>query len=83
MLTYAHERSVMNERKKSQVLVAEMGYLRRVAGISFRDTVRSSAIPKELGLEPLLFCLERNQLRWFEQLVRMPTGEETSGKTQN
>uniref|UniRef100_A0A8C5B2H5 Dickkopf-related protein 1/2/4 C-terminal subdomain 1 domain-containing protein n=1 Tax=Gadus morhua TaxID=8049 RepID=A0A8C5B2H5_GADMO len=51
-----------------------MSFLRRVAGVSLRDRVRSSAIREELGLEPLLLYLERSQLRWFGHLVRMPTG---------
>ena len=66
---------VMTERTRSRVQVAEMSFLRRVAGISLTDRVRSSAIREELGLEPLLLCLERSQLRWFGHLVRMPTWE--------
>ncbi|KAJ8005185.1 hypothetical protein DPEC_G00144010 [Dallia pectoralis] len=39
-----------------------------------RDRVRSSVIREELGVEPLLLCIERSQLRWFGHLVRMPPG---------
>ncbi len=49
-----------------------MGFLRRVAGVSLRDEVRSLVIREELGLEPLLFCVERSQLRLY--LVWMPPG---------
>ena len=73
ILTYGHEGWVMTERTRSRVQ-AEMGFLRTVAGVSLRDRVRSSAIREELGLEPLLLCLEIRQLRWFGHLVRMPTG---------
>ena len=73
-LTYGHEGWVMTERTRSRVQAAEMSFLRRVAGVSLTDRVRSSAIREELGLEPLLLCLERSQLRWFGHLVRMPTG---------
>ena len=38
------------------------------------DKVRSSVIREGLGVEPLLLCVERNQLRWFGHLVRMPPG---------
>ena len=31
-------------------------------------------LPEELGVELLLLCVERNQLRWFGHLVRMPPG---------
>ncbi|TWW59288.1 hypothetical protein D4764_06G0008180 [Takifugu flavidus] len=53
-LTYGHELWVMTERTRSRVQTAEMSFLRRVAGLSLRDRVRSSAIREELGVEPLL-----------------------------
>ena len=73
-LTYGHERWVMTERTRSQEQVAEMGFLCRVAGVSLRDRVRSSAIWEGLRVEPLLLCVERSQLRWFGHLMRMPPG---------
>ncbi|TWW67592.1 hypothetical protein D4764_02G0006330 [Takifugu flavidus] len=51
-----------------------MSFLRRVAGLSLRDRVRSSAIREELGVEPLLLRVERSQMRWLGHLVRMPPG---------
>ncbi|TWW62062.1 hypothetical protein D4764_04G0007090 [Takifugu flavidus] len=53
-LTYGHELWVMTERTRSRVQAAEMSFLRRVAGLSLRDRVRSSAIREELGVQPLL-----------------------------
>ncbi|TWW59251.1 hypothetical protein D4764_06G0007810 [Takifugu flavidus] len=53
-LTYGHELCVMTERTRSQVQAAKMSFLRRVAGLSLRDRVRSSAIREELGVELLL-----------------------------
>ena len=61
----------MTERTRSQIQAAEMGFLRRVAGDSL---LRSSVIRAGLGLEPLLLCVERSQLRWFGHLIRMPHG---------
>ncbi|TWW77341.1 hypothetical protein D4764_12G0007310 [Takifugu flavidus] len=52
-----------------------MSVLHRVAGLSLRDRVRSSAILEELGVEPLLLRVERSQMRWLGHLVRMPPGE--------
>ncbi|KAI3374480.1 hypothetical protein L3Q82_006305 [Scortum barcoo] len=73
-----------------------MSFLRRVAGRSLRDRVRSSVTREELGVEPLLLRIERSQLRWFGHLFRMPpgrlprevfqacpTGRRPSGKTQD
>ncbi|TWW67376.1 hypothetical protein D4764_02G0004170 [Takifugu flavidus] len=51
-----------------------MSFLRRVAGLSLRDMVRSSAIREELRVEPLLLRVERSQTRWLGHLVRMPPG---------
>ncbi|KAI3363609.1 hypothetical protein L3Q82_001239 [Scortum barcoo] len=51
-----------------------MSFLRRVAGRSLRDRVRSSVIREELGVEPLLLRIERSQLRWLGHLFRMPPG---------
>merc|ERR1712208_854 len=72
MGTYGHEVWVMTERIRSRIQAAEMSFLRRVAGVSLRDRVRSSVTRERLGVEPLLLRLERSQLRWFGHLVRMP-----------
>ncbi|KAI3356005.1 hypothetical protein L3Q82_017278 [Scortum barcoo] len=95
-LTYGHELWVMTERTRSRIQAAEMSFLRRVAGRSLRDRVRSSVIREELGVEPLLLRIERSQLRWLGHLFRMPpgrlprevfqacpTGRRPSGKTQD
>ena len=71
-LTYGHEVWVMTERIRSRIQAAEMSFLRRVAGVSLRDRVRSAVTREGLGVEPLLLRLERSQLRWFGHLVRMP-----------
>ncbi|KAK3541593.1 hypothetical protein QTP86_033092 [Hemibagrus guttatus] len=73
-LTYGHELWVMTERVRSQIQAAEMSFLRRVAGRSLRDRVRSSVTREELGVEPLLLRIERGQLRWLGHPFRMPPG---------
>jgi len=54
----------MTERALSQVQGTEMGFLRRVHGVTLRDKVGSYEIRKVLNVEPL-FRLETSQLRWF------------------
>ncbi|KAI3366038.1 hypothetical protein L3Q82_009865 [Scortum barcoo] len=73
-ITYGHELWVMTERTRSRIQAAEMSFLRRVAGCSLRDRVRSSVTREELGVEPLLLHIERSQLRWLGHLFRMPPG---------
>ncbi len=71
-LTYGHELWVMTERTRSRIQAAKISFLFRVAGLSLKDRVRGSDIPKELRVEPLLLRTERSQLRWFDHLVRVP-----------
>ncbi|XDV13498.1 hypothetical protein PO909_001890 [Leuciscus waleckii] len=73
-LTYGHELWVMTERTRSRIQAAEMSFLRRVAGRSLRDRVRSSVTREELRVEPLLLHIKRGQLRWLGHLFRMPPG---------
>ncbi|KAJ0004772.1 hypothetical protein NQD34_010986 [Periophthalmus magnuspinnatus] len=47
-LTYGHELWVMTKRTRSRIQAAEMGFLRRVAGCTLRDRVRSSVTWEEL-----------------------------------
>ncbi len=67
-LTYGHELWVMTERTRSRIQAAEMRFLRRVAGRSLRDRVRSSVTREELRVEPLLLHIERGQLMWLGHL---------------
>ncbi|MDG2594891.1 hypothetical protein P7M37_24235, partial [Vibrio parahaemolyticus] len=62
-LTYGHELWVVTERMRSRTQATEISFLRRVAGLQ-----------RELGVEPLLICDERGQLKWFGHLIRMPPG---------
>lgn len=55
----------------SGIQATEMSSLRRVSGLSLRDGARHSETQKEIKAE-LLLHIERNQLRCFGKLVRMP-----------
>ncbi|TWW75368.1 hypothetical protein D4764_13G0000300 [Takifugu flavidus] len=68
-------RSVMVKKELSQkIQVAEMSFLRMVAGLNLRDRVRSSDIREELGVKPLLLHIERNPLAQAsgQDAFRMP-----------
>ena len=73
-LTSGHELWVVTQRTRWRVQAAEMSFLRRLAGLSLRDRVRSSVIREELGVDPLLLRVERSQMRRLGHLVRMPPG---------
>ena len=72
ILTYGHELWVMTERVRSRVQAAEMRFLRRAAGLTLMDRVRSSTIRESLNIEPLLLHIEKSQLRWYGHVLRMP-----------
>ena len=70
ILTYGYESGIMTERALCQVQEAQMGFLWRVHGVTFREKVRSCEIFKTLNVGPLHW-IERSQLRWFDHVVRM------------
>ena len=74
VMSYGHELWVVTERTRLRVQAAEMSFLHRVAGLSLRDRVRSLVIWEELGVDPLLLCVERSQMKWLGHLIRMPPG---------
>jgi hypothetical protein len=71
-LTYGHESWVMTEKTRSRVQAAEMRCLRSIAGVSRLDKIRSSAVRESLEVESLLLQIERSQMRWYGQVIRMP-----------
>src|SRR6201990_2655800 len=75
ILLYGSECWAMNTVHNSRIESAEMRVLRVIRGISLRDRVRSERIRTDLGVEPILDCVERNQLRWFGHVRRMEGAE--------
>ena len=68
----------MTERTLFQVQAAEMGFLRRVHGVTLRDKVRSCEIRRAVNVELLLLRIKISQLRLFRpcvQKVTRKTGE--------
>ena len=61
----------MNEKVKPRVQAAEMGFLRRINGLTLLDEVNSADIRESLNIESLLLRLERSQLRWYGHVARM------------
>ncbi|CAF3092932.1 unnamed protein product, partial [Rotaria sp. Silwood2] len=71
-LIYGHEQWILTENTRSRIQSAEIRFLRRVAGLTLRDKIRSSSIYESLQIEPLLLHIERSQLRWLGHVLRMP-----------
>ena len=70
ILTYGHECWIINEKVRSRVQAAEMGFLRRISGLTLLDKIKSADIRESLNIEALLLRPERSQLRWY--VTRMP-----------
>ena len=64
ILTYSHEYWIMNEKVRSRVQTAEMGFLRRNSGLTLFDK-ENADIRESLNVESLFLHLERLQLRWY------------------
>ena len=71
IFTYGHECWVMIERVKFRVQAAEMGFLRKVRGLSLLEKVKKTDIRRSLNIEPVLLLIERSQLRWYGHVIRM------------
>ena len=61
----------MNEKVRSRVQAAEMGFSRRISGLIWLDKVKSADIRESLNIKSLLLRLERSQLRWYGHVTRM------------
>ena len=63
VLTYGHECWILNEKVRCRVQAAEMGFLRRISGLTLLDKVKNTDTRESLNMELLLLRLERSQLR--------------------
>ena len=54
----------MNEKVRSRVQAAKMGFLLRFSGLTLLDKIKSADIRETLNIESLLLRLEKSQLRW-------------------
>ena len=61
----------MNKKVRSRVQAAEMGFLRRISGLTLLNEVKRAHIRESLNIELLLLRLERSQLRWYGHATRM------------
>ena len=63
----------MTEKVLSQVQVTEIGFLRKVQGMTFHGNVRSCKTNcNTLNIEPLLLWIKRSQLQCSGQLTKIP-----------
>ena len=61
----------MNEKVRCRVQATEMGFLRRISGLTLLDKDKSADIRESPNIEALLIRLERSQLPWYGHMTRM------------
>ena len=61
----------MNEKVRFRVQAAEVGFLRRICGLTLLDKVKNADIGEFLNIKSLRLLLERSQLRWYGLVTRM------------
>ena len=62
---------VSAEEYERRILVAEMNWLRRIAGKTRRARIRNEVIRRKLGqTETLASRISKRRLTWFEHVVR-------------
>ena len=55
----------MNEKVRSRVQAAEMGFSRRISRLTLLGKFKCADIRESLNIESLLLRLERSHLRWY------------------
>ena len=72
ILAYWHECWIINEKVRSQVPAAKMGFLRRISGLTLLSKVKIPGIRESLNIDSLLRRLKKSQLRRYENAAQTP-----------
>ena len=72
VLLYGSETWTLTTKLKSKIQATEMRVLRLIYGVTRRDRIRNDNIRQALKVESVLAIIERNQLRWYGHVQRMP-----------
>ena len=77
VLLYGSETWILTKKLKSRIQATEMRVLRLIHGVTKRDRIRNENIRSTLSVESILTIIERNQLRWYGHVLRMPDARDT------
>jgi hypothetical protein len=61
---------LLTKKQKNKLLTTEMRCL--AAGVTRRNQIRNDVIRERLGIEPILKYIQKQQIKWFANLERMP-----------
>lgn len=71
IISYSSESWTLSKKLESKIQAMEMRYLRKILGKTRRDRIRNITVRKDIGVEPSIDIIKRNQLRWYGHLMRM------------
>jgi hypothetical protein len=63
---------IADEKQKTKLVTTYMRCLRKAAEVTRRDRIRNDVIRERLGSEPILKYIQKQQIKWFAHLERMP-----------
>ena len=66
----------MNEKVRSRVRAAEMGFLQSISSLTSLDKLKSADIRESLNIKSLLLQLERSQLHCYGHMTRKSRKEQ-------
>ena len=72
VLLYGSETWTLTKRLRSKIQACEMRILHLIYGVTKRDKIRNEIIQDNLRVQSILSLIEKNQLRWFGHILRMP-----------
>ena len=72
-LCYQCQTWALTKRQESKITAIEMRCLRKAIGVTKRDRIRNEIIRERIGMEPVLKYVQRQQIKWFGHVMRMPT----------
>ena len=71
-LCYQCQTWTLTANQKRKLVTTEMRCLRKATGVTIRDRVRNDEIRKRVGIEPITYYIERQQIKWFAHMERLP-----------
>ena len=75
VLMYGAETWTLKKEDERRIHTAEMGWLRRIRGVTKRDKIRNTRIREELGQQKsIMDRIKESRLRWFGHASRMDSG---------
>ncbi|HYS62000.1 MAG TPA: reverse transcriptase family protein [Gemmatimonadales bacterium] len=79
MITYGCEVWALKKTDKRRITAAEMKFMRRTAGVTLRDRIKSETITSNLGVTPIMKKIKSYRKKWRNHVERM---EETRSPKQ-